>query len=1232
MPIQQISLGARPKGEGGDTWREGSEKINGNFEDLDERVALAKSVADSKTTNATDAHLLNRSNHTGTQSISTILGLQVALDSAASQIDITGNAATATKLQTARTISLTGKVTGSVSFDGSANASIATAITGLGAANGIATLDSNGQVPSTQLPSYVGDVLEYTNVAAFPATGETGKIYVETAGNTTYRWGGTGYVKITSGEVSTVAGKTGVVTLTKADVGLGQVDNTPDAQKPISTATQLALNHKINKSETYTKQESDNLVNNSISTALTSVNTSLNLAKRGIANRYDSSLTYNSGERVVLVNGDIVKSTVDGNENDPNVNMTGWVPNFDTSTIQAEISTINTELSLKADTTYVDAAIGAISTDASKQYATLALANADIANIALNQNVFVSEAVNGGYWYKATARATRLTKSAYDPLTQAKLEVAQLAQKVTLSYPTLAAANADIANISPYAVVSVYNGNEYGLFKKVWSDSTVLDKVEIDSISKTVDLIDRAVSGSEYKAITKPPYTLNIGYFGPEGLLYKNIQNCRYTSPIYVSVGTRISFKSSGTGYSPLMKIDHRFHTSKPLISMANTVENHEFTYIAKESMYISICGLTASDTFDIDLRIAPSLGLRNETDLKLKETENKLLRAEKAALTIQELVVEKATGRGVGPIPSFGLVAGTTAKGMQLFLCSGEKLTFQAKNYKGVILSELQYYSDGWQYIYPIYANTFESDDVNTYEYIAHKDMTVRISGYADGTVQVNNTAPFRPMLLGNWLATCPVSEYSVGLYSDMMLTAWFSVLKGQIVRVVGAYSGTYPIAVQYPDAAQYCILGIPYDSENPKKLHTVEWVADSDCKISISAQKDAKIYLIENPDNVKNNDLSYIPTSLVLGAIERVFATSMNYILKLENVNGVEKIATSQDLGKTWIYSDNILGDITAYHFFSDGTIMLCSPTKVFWSTNYTQWNESTVYDHDGSIFVPTGKHFSAMQTGDKLDFVGDTEIHSWGDYVDYGEARIWYTVDNGRTIKCSIKFGVTPLGGVVRSIRHTHRVYYHAKTNYWYLTTGDEGSECMIIRGRYEPSADTWDWQILASGIEYKFGNIMIDDNNIAYVITDYTDPSLIDKKGIYRVHASNLGDISKYRIIYKCDPAEWGAIAPLSLLMDNNGNKVLLPDYLGGGFIWVARDGLNFKRVNVPGGILIGYTIGENYNGDVYCVVYEGVSNLRLSGGSYNLTRILRENGITDFMRSTKIVSGLTTCLS
>lgn len=47
--------------------------------------------------------------------------------------------------------------------------------------------------------------------------------------------------------VLSVAGKTGAVTLGKSDVGLGNVDNTSDLGKPISTATQTALNNKVDK-------------------------------------------------------------------------------------------------------------------------------------------------------------------------------------------------------------------------------------------------------------------------------------------------------------------------------------------------------------------------------------------------------------------------------------------------------------------------------------------------------------------------------------------------------------------------------------------------------------------------------------------------------------------------------------------------------------------------------------------------------------------------------------------------------------------------------------------------------------------------------------------------------------------------------------------------------------------------------------------------------------------------
>lgn len=48
------------------------------------------------------------------------------------------------------------------------------------------------------------------------------------------------------GGVSSVAGKTGAVTLDKTDVGLSDVDNTTDVGKPVSTATTTALNLKAN--------------------------------------------------------------------------------------------------------------------------------------------------------------------------------------------------------------------------------------------------------------------------------------------------------------------------------------------------------------------------------------------------------------------------------------------------------------------------------------------------------------------------------------------------------------------------------------------------------------------------------------------------------------------------------------------------------------------------------------------------------------------------------------------------------------------------------------------------------------------------------------------------------------------------------------------------------------------------------------------------------------------------
>jgi hypothetical protein len=105
----------------------------------------------------------------------------------------------------------------------------------LGEPNGVATLDGAGKVPASQLPSFVDDVLEYANLAAFPGSGESGIVYVALDTNKTYRWSGSEYIVIGNdlalGENSSTAyagdkGKA-VTDAFNAHKGAGGTDNHP---------------------------------------------------------------------------------------------------------------------------------------------------------------------------------------------------------------------------------------------------------------------------------------------------------------------------------------------------------------------------------------------------------------------------------------------------------------------------------------------------------------------------------------------------------------------------------------------------------------------------------------------------------------------------------------------------------------------------------------------------------------------------------------------------------------------------------------------------------------------------------------------------------------------------------------------------------------------------------------------------------------------------------------------
>lgn len=156
-------------------------------------------------------------------------------------ISISGNAATATALATARTISLGGDLSGSASFDGSANITITATVADDSHAHVIANVDGLQTALDSKL-----------NSSSYTAADVRAKVEAATDSNVFTDADHSKLNGIAAGAevnaVDSVAGKTGAVTLVKGDVGLGSVDNTSDAAKPVSTAQQTALDAKQDNS------------------------------------------------------------------------------------------------------------------------------------------------------------------------------------------------------------------------------------------------------------------------------------------------------------------------------------------------------------------------------------------------------------------------------------------------------------------------------------------------------------------------------------------------------------------------------------------------------------------------------------------------------------------------------------------------------------------------------------------------------------------------------------------------------------------------------------------------------------------------------------------------------------------------------------------------------------------------------------------------------------------------
>lgn len=105
----------------------------------------------------------------------------------------------------------------------------------------------DGKIPSSQLPAFVDDVMEFNTQTDFPATGEAGKIYVAQDNNKTYRWSGSAYVEISA---SLALGETSA-TAYRGDRGKTAFDHSQNADVHVTAAQKTAWDAKSDFSGSY---------------------------------------------------------------------------------------------------------------------------------------------------------------------------------------------------------------------------------------------------------------------------------------------------------------------------------------------------------------------------------------------------------------------------------------------------------------------------------------------------------------------------------------------------------------------------------------------------------------------------------------------------------------------------------------------------------------------------------------------------------------------------------------------------------------------------------------------------------------------------------------------------------------------------------------------------------------------------------------------------------------------
>lgn len=508
------------------------------------------------------------------------------------------------------------------------------------------------------------------------------------------------------------------------------------------------------------------------------------------------------------------------------------------------------------------------------------------------------------------------------------------------------------------------------------------------------------------------------------------------------------------------------------------------------------------------------------------------------------------------------------------------------------------------------------------------------------------------------NWVTSGAVYDYThtittptsidLSLISSVNVwrtsNAWTLSYKGKFVPVRPGYY--YDITAHAQNASYCCMVK---DNSNSPAFATggyrIEIAANQ--KITLLAPSDANylwvsdvatserlpqsieeyeiITLADTVDYIKSVE-TYMPFAIKVGENERVMYTIDNFIMKYKFIEGVEYLCFSTNLGNSWIEVENTFDTkITHAHYFLDGTLLMCTPTTCYWTKDFQTFTESVIYDYNGNVFQPSveeTRFYSIPKYHEKRTIVNNEEWHLWGDYIIITHnPRLWYTNDNGRTIHAAFAFGYSRIDNTVYSARHIHAFEYNPYDGYFYAFTGDAASECHIIKGQY--NGGTWSWEHIVTGMLWKLTSPVFFNGYFA-AVTDYTDTSLKEKKGLIRCPTNAITE-ENINYLFKATNAMMGTAALSGYIYDKNGWRVMTTDYAGGSKVLIAKNNYNFGWVNNTENIKLSAFIGPNANGDIYVTYgtmgggsYSGNEDwLKINVYTFNFTKAMRDAGAKDF---------------